>query len=154
MVLIDLNITAIVAFLVSVFALITAVTLFWDKFTSWWGNITGKKMIIKSLPEDSPIKQEFDTVHDNIEKILINQEINQEKLEIFEGDLLEIRITKAIEHDYGVDEVLKLFNKYKAMGRNGYIEWKVEQYVHPRADITMNDYFEKLNIDNKNKEKQ
>lgn len=131
-------------------AMIIGLLKFWDRFIKWWSNITGGELDLKKLPSDSPLKKEFKNIDKKIESmgsrldtILSVQNDMREDNNKFKASLLELEIKRAIDHDLGKVEVLKLYNVYKELPQdtNSFVSWIVNNYTNPKAHIDINDYY-------------
>lgn len=143
MVLLDVNLTAIFAFAGLTITLVMTILGLWNKITRWWAGITGNEIDIKKLPSDSPLKKEFDDLHESLTFMggkqaditgeIIKIKNNQKKIaSINSGDILELKLMRGIDHKLAPSQIAEWHAEYKALGRNGAMDFIVTNYIHPQ----------------------
>lgn len=143
MVLVDVNLMGILSFASVTIAVLIAILGLWDRITKWWANITGNEIDIKNMPSDSPLKQEFDKLHDSLTDIGVTQEDlqkeiidlkkNQKKIaKTNRGDILELKLMRGVDHKLPPEQIAKWYGEYKSLGRNGAMDFIVSKYIHPQ----------------------
>lgn len=143
MVLVDVNLMGILAFVSVTITVIIGTFGLWGKITEWWAKITGNEIDPNKLPSDSPLKIEFDKLHDSLTDIRVTQEdLQKEIIDLKEnqkkiakknrGDILELKLMRGTDHKLPPEQIAEWYGEYKALGRNGAMDFVVSNYIHPQ----------------------
>ncbi|MDR1018907.1 MAG: hypothetical protein LBM02_09430 [Lachnospiraceae bacterium] len=146
----------VVAFVSASITVLYAISRFWNDITTWWANnITANKIDIDGMPNNSPLKHEFNELHKSLGEFkkgqndlkteIVDMKKRQEEInKLNRGDNLELKIMRGIDHKLPPEQIVAWYSEYKALGRNGAMDFTVSKYIHPQE-------FDYYNMLHKNK---